>query len=690
MLSVDAGIPLTRVVAVVATLPCGQQQVGSGYLVGGRQVLTAAHCTHDKKTGAGPREIRVTRADDGASAVVTEVIPAPLEDVAVLQLTDAPWEPDLPAPVFARVHRAHSGVLRDCTAIGYPLFQRDPTRRAWYTAELHGIINQTDGHETGKLLMRVLEEPGLPEPGAGGGMGTVDKVWDGLSGALVFHAGQAIGVILEHHQRQGFTAVQLAAFDTIRQHAETDQAVQRVSNALALPTGQLVWATAEPKPPTGLPPLHQAPPPSAVFDPGQVVDVLVYRLLAGSFLALPVLQGTPARWLCRELRVRRGSTDTCTPPTLAFHFEVQKSQTRQPELQVSFPSISRWRGLVETQPVVIILVSEPHLGVREKFWMLCFHDWLIQNAATTPTPSRRSSSDIPVRGFQQIDNEGENLHRLLIREAERARGMDGAKWRTLRDYRLIPVDEETFLEFLDLARALEVPTEVYKKLAMRSRGQLTRSLRQYLQQGGSDDDPLVQEWLASIDGIPVPTGLDGFDRRQFRRFTRLVNQSGQGVQLPRYRGLEVGCWRTFVSMYPEALTGLHQIIATSRHGNDVAFAAAMLPMLALSNDPIVERRAHEALGALSSRAQDFSSYRVRRELLRAPAEAGVPDHIDKLIDLMRREGAHGMERRFLSDYGWTAQVVEQNINRKIDSPTLRDVNLKGFYEAMGDVIVNPR
>ncbi|CAM5590341.1 hypothetical protein KAURM247S_01960 [Kitasatospora aureofaciens] len=43
----------------------------------------------------------------------------------------------------------------------------------------------------------------------------------------------------------------------------------------------------------------------------------------------------------------------------------------------------------------------------------------------------------------------------------------------------------------------------------------------------------------------------------------------------------------------------------------------MLPMLALSNDPNIENRAHEALDALKSRAQDFKSYRVRRELLRA-------------------------------------------------------------------------
>ncbi|MCZ0991648.1 hypothetical protein O1M54_50045 [Streptomyces diastatochromogenes] len=53
-------------------------------------------------------------------------------DLAVLRLADAPWEADLPGPVFARLDRTHSGVLRDCTAIGQPLFQwvgRRPTGR---------------------------------------------------------------------------------------------------------------------------------------------------------------------------------------------------------------------------------------------------------------------------------------------------------------------------------------------------------------------------------------------------------------------------------------------------------------------------------------------------------------------------------------------------------------------------------
>jgi hypothetical protein len=44
-------VPLQRVVAVVLNLANGREQTGTGYLVDGRQVLTALHCTRDRATG---------------------------------------------------------------------------------------------------------------------------------------------------------------------------------------------------------------------------------------------------------------------------------------------------------------------------------------------------------------------------------------------------------------------------------------------------------------------------------------------------------------------------------------------------------------------------------------------------------------------------------------------------------------
>src|SRR5690348_2816427 len=126
MASGGSSVRVDRIAAVVAALRDGREQVGSGYLVSGRLVLTAEHCTCDKVTGE-PSRLRVIRASDGAAADVTDVVSDPGLDVAVLQLADsAPWDADLPFPAFARIDQSHSGVLKDCTGIGFPLFQRDP------------------------------------------------------------------------------------------------------------------------------------------------------------------------------------------------------------------------------------------------------------------------------------------------------------------------------------------------------------------------------------------------------------------------------------------------------------------------------------------------------------------------------------------------------------------------------------
>ncbi|MFD9106642.1 trypsin-like peptidase domain-containing protein [Streptomyces virginiae] len=255
MHSAGTGIPLARVVAVIATLPDGREQIGSGYLVQSQLVLTAAHCAYDKKTGAEPRGLRVV-ASDGTAATVEGVVAARGLDVSLLLLGSAPGDADLPTLNFARVDRTCSGVLRDCTAIGFPLFQRDPAHSARHTAELHGVIYQTNEHESGRLLMwePVLTHLELPASDEGGIRAPADSVWGGLSGAAVFHAGRAIGVIVEHHPRQGASAVQLVAFDTLRKRAETDSAARQVADTLDLPAvEQLAVAAAEPvKPLLGL------------------------------------------------------------------------------------------------------------------------------------------------------------------------------------------------------------------------------------------------------------------------------------------------------------------------------------------------------------------------------------------------------------------------------------------------------
>jgi hypothetical protein len=221
MLSGVPSVRVDRVVAVAATLFNGREQLGSGYLVSGRQVLTAEHCTRDKVTGEPAARLRVIRASDGAVADVADVVPDRGLDVAVLRLAnDAPWDAHLPSPAFARVDQSHSGILEDCTGIGFPLFQRDPDRRTRHSSEFHGRIYQTDERESGHLLMREpLIHPGpvadpkdeaQSDPGGKG-----PSPWGGLSGALMFYRGHAIGVVVEHHLRQGDNALRAIGFERI-------------------------------------------------------------------------------------------------------------------------------------------------------------------------------------------------------------------------------------------------------------------------------------------------------------------------------------------------------------------------------------------------------------------------------------------------------------------------------------------
>ena len=221
MPSAGSVVRVDRVVAVAAVLRDGREQLGSGYLVSGRLVLTAEHCIRDKVTGEPAAGFRVVRASDGAMADVVGVVPDRGLDVAVLKLADnAPWDADLPPTVFARVDQSHSGMLKDCTGIGFPLFQRDPVRRTRHTSEFHGTVYQTDERESGRLLMREpLIRPGPvanPEGETLRGRGQEGpSPWGGLSGTVMFYRGCAIGVVVEHHPRQGDSALHAIGFEQI-------------------------------------------------------------------------------------------------------------------------------------------------------------------------------------------------------------------------------------------------------------------------------------------------------------------------------------------------------------------------------------------------------------------------------------------------------------------------------------------
>ena len=228
-----AGIPAARVVAVIAELDTRKTQVGSGYLVSATHVLTARHCTLDKETLRAATRLSVRRASDGATATAVLSEASPL-DVALLALhPDSSWDAGLPGePVtFGKVVRDHTALLNKCEAVGYPLWQGSDVGKYRDVAELHGQIRALEGMEEQRLVLRDL---GLA--GTGRARARVEAAgqskWGGMSGAAVIYRGRLLGVIIEHHPRQGETALQVRPVDAIA--AAADDATRRLGAALGI------------------------------------------------------------------------------------------------------------------------------------------------------------------------------------------------------------------------------------------------------------------------------------------------------------------------------------------------------------------------------------------------------------------------------------------------------------------------
>jgi tetratricopeptide (TPR) repeat protein len=291
-----SAVRLDRVAAIRATLRDGTVQLGSGYLVTETLVITAAHCVSDKKILSrerrwqSPDRLQIVRASDGTALEVNIadlVVDIDL-DVAVIPLPTA-WNSGFPPTTFARVNRAEAGRLENCEGIGFPQFARDEAGHR-DTAEFHGIVYQTDEAQSGRLLMREPNvAPGTwPSATAQSRIGDVkpdESPWGGLSGALAFYNDHAIGVVVEHHPRQGENAIRMIGFEPIATKSP------KISQLLALrPPAQLPQAAAEPS----APPLDvEVPTPKegGLLGRDDLLDKAVTQLIGGSSVSL--LSGIP-------------------------------------------------------------------------------------------------------------------------------------------------------------------------------------------------------------------------------------------------------------------------------------------------------------------------------------------------------------------------------------------------------------
>ncbi|WP_346270280.1 hypothetical protein [Pseudonocardia sp.] len=344
--------------------------------------------------------------------------------------------------------------------------------------------------------------------------------------------------------------------------------------------------------------------------------------------------------------------------------------------------LQSWLRNVEEQPAFLLHGLRLPSG-KIQFWMLCIHDWMVRTACRTRDGDWYSIQSIPFGDFRRVDSSGQNFHQQAIVEVDRTvRGGSGI-WRSSMDPAIMPVSELTLMKFMEAAPFLEVPKNVFRRLVRA--GSPDELTLEYLSSSQISGDQVIDDWLKSIRPVLRSSGEVTHERLQFKNFSRFLERRGDAA-LPRFQAKYVRCWRTFTVKYPESLQGYAHVIRTSNAGERVAFAAAMLPMLALSNDRIIASRAAELLNRVGGRVHDFRSYRVRRELLRAPSEGGERRWLPKATRLLATEGRHGPETRYLASYGWTPDVVEVNIENKLLHPSLRDEHLREFYEVMGDVV----
>jgi hypothetical protein len=201
-------VPLReRVVEVEAALGTGSAEryrYGSGFRLGGRLVLTAAHVVAgDAAAGitCGAR----TRCPIRRGWWTGWPVPRRLR-TWLLELRDETAELP-PLPVAAVDRDAPVPVLVEgCWAVGYPLFQEVGSAAGVVreTAQVWGMILPAENLVGGLLSLQVTSAPrALPPQQEALG----ESQWSGMSGAAVLAGERLIGVVSEHAPRRGESTI---------------------------------------------------------------------------------------------------------------------------------------------------------------------------------------------------------------------------------------------------------------------------------------------------------------------------------------------------------------------------------------------------------------------------------------------------------------------------------------------------
>ena len=187
---------------------------GSGYLVSPGWVLTACHVVQDATSigvwlGAPPE----LASQEGSAVDVSRLLMIPAADLALLPVGGEADDPEVKSVLFARLDR-DAGPSVPVAAAGFPRFKLRPAagQPGALRRELHyaiGSIVSRSGAETGMYEFTVDAVPGPdPEPDR-------HSPWEGMSGAAVWASGRLIGVVGQHHPREGLGILAVHPIDQL-------------------------------------------------------------------------------------------------------------------------------------------------------------------------------------------------------------------------------------------------------------------------------------------------------------------------------------------------------------------------------------------------------------------------------------------------------------------------------------------
>ncbi len=187
----------------------GRSRRGSGLRIGGRLVLTAAHCAN-----GSDHEIVVGGREYPASVVVRSDSPG--ADLAVLQADDLP---EVDVLGCARVDRQRAAEVSGCQALGFPSWKDGA--QGPRLAQVKGLLPTAEGIEPQRagevpaLTLRITDQQ-IREPVSMGDLDQPGSPWAGMSGAVVVTEGdQIVGVVRSHSLAEGVGALTLAPLDGI-------------------------------------------------------------------------------------------------------------------------------------------------------------------------------------------------------------------------------------------------------------------------------------------------------------------------------------------------------------------------------------------------------------------------------------------------------------------------------------------